>query len=74
MTKWKSKSRIGRDISSQFFCLSPSKTFGTHLKARRSVKFKGRVYGLYPAPYVQVFASSGLVVSGFGLLLLLMTY
>jgi len=32
-----------------FFYLLPSKTFGTRLKARLSVKFKGRAYGLHPA-------------------------
>jgi len=42
---------MGRDISSQFFYLLPSKTFGTRLKARLSVKFKGKAYGLHPAHY-----------------------
>jgi hypothetical protein len=32
-----------------FFHLLPSKIFGTRLKARLSVKFKGRAYGLHPA-------------------------
>jgi len=49
------------EIFLSIFSFSPSKTFGTRLKARLSVKFKGRAYGLHPAPYVQVFVSSGLL-------------